>query len=212
MFPNNLSNQIKSKDRVRDVAEVFTAKIQVNDMLDLVRDYSENIEGTFLEPACGNGNFLVIILERKLQRVLELSKNPRHKSQASIEFMLIKTVSSIYGVDIMPDNIIEAHERLKGTLKNFFYENYNTRRVNDGFWKVVDWVLYQNIVVGNTLEAPAKIIFLDYGTPKKLYFKIKEFYLQKPHQDLFNETIELSKYPLTHYLDLSDLKITKNAY
>jgi hypothetical protein len=200
-------SQIKSKERVRDVAEVFTAKKQVNDMLDLVKDYSENIEGTFLEPACGNGNFLVIILERKLNRVLELSKNPRNKSQDSIEFMLIKTISSIYGVDIMQDNIEEAHERLKVTIKNFFYENYNTRKVNFGFWDSIDWVLKKNIVMGNTMTDPDKVIFLDYGSPKKLYFKIKEFYLQKPknHDNLFEESKQLNKYKLTHYLDLPKL-------
>ena len=67
--------QIKSKDRVRQVAEVFTAKKQVCDMLDLVKDLSFNPTATILEPSCGNGNFLAEVLMRKLMRVLELLKS-----------------------------------------------------------------------------------------------------------------------------------------
>jgi type I restriction-modification system DNA methylase subunit len=58
--------QIKSKDRVRDVAEVFTAKKQVKDMLDLMPNYITNYKYTVLEPSCGNGNFLIEILDRRL--------------------------------------------------------------------------------------------------------------------------------------------------
>ena len=59
-------SQIKSKERVRERGEVFTAEREVNAMLDLVKDETERIDSTFLEPACGDGNFLAEILRRKL--------------------------------------------------------------------------------------------------------------------------------------------------
>ena len=58
----DISKTIKSKERVRDLAEVFTGEKEVGAMLDLVKSHSEKIESTFLEPSCGNGNFLVAIL------------------------------------------------------------------------------------------------------------------------------------------------------
>jgi hypothetical protein len=66
------ASQIKSKDRVRDLAEVYTAEREVNAMLELLGPVNANITATYLEPACGNGNFLVAILERKLKVIREL--------------------------------------------------------------------------------------------------------------------------------------------
>ena len=66
-------SQIKSKERVADHGEVFTNEREVNAMLDLVKDESFNVESTFLEPACGDGNFLIAILDRKLRKVEELT-------------------------------------------------------------------------------------------------------------------------------------------
>ena len=67
-----VDNQIKTRNRVRDLAEVYTHEREVNAMLDLVPDtlpsaeQPENHDRTFLEPACGHGNFLMEILRRKL--------------------------------------------------------------------------------------------------------------------------------------------------
>ena len=60
-------NQIKSKKRVSDFGEVFTSEKEINAMLDLISNETDNIESTFLEPACGSGNFLTEILKRKLK-------------------------------------------------------------------------------------------------------------------------------------------------
>ena len=67
--------QVKSVDRVRDHGEVLTAKREVEAMLDLVKNESERIDSRFLEPACGDGNFLVAILERKLKTVISRYKS-----------------------------------------------------------------------------------------------------------------------------------------
>ena len=62
-------NLIKSKKRVEDHGEVFTPPWLVEKMLDLVKGETERIDARFLEPACGIGNFLVPILQRKLAAV-----------------------------------------------------------------------------------------------------------------------------------------------
>ena len=68
-----LSNQVKSKKRVADHGEVFTNEREVNAMCDLVIQETERIDSRFLEPACGDGNFLIEILKRKLNKVIFLS-------------------------------------------------------------------------------------------------------------------------------------------
>lgn len=67
--------QIKTRERVRDLAEVYTHKREVDAMLDLIPDIfpsehsPSNTDRKFLEPACGSGNFLEDILHRKLSYV-----------------------------------------------------------------------------------------------------------------------------------------------
>ena len=59
------NNLIKSKQRILEHGEVFTSEREVNSMLDLVKQETKRIESRFLEPACGDGNFLSEILNRK---------------------------------------------------------------------------------------------------------------------------------------------------
>jgi len=99
------SSQIKSKERVRDLGEVFTNEREVNAMLDLIPNIT--IEMTFLEPSCGNGNFLIEILRRKLNLV-----SKENDAQTAI----LKCYASIYGIDIMPDNVTESKQRMLDML------------------------------------------------------------------------------------------------
>ena len=92
-------SQIKSRQRVQDHGEVFTAQREVNAMLDLVKQETERIESRFLEPACGDGNFLAEILRRKLAIV---RKNYR-RSIPDFEKKSLLALSSIYGVELLPD-------------------------------------------------------------------------------------------------------------
>lgn len=87
--------------------EVFTAPREVNAMLDLVKEECDRIDSKFLEPACGDGNFLVEILRRKLA-----AANIDSRSQNEYEEFSTKAVESIYGVDIQPDNVAAARQRL----------------------------------------------------------------------------------------------------
>ena len=114
--------QIKSKERVRERGEVFTAAREVNAMLDLVKDETENIDSTFLEPACGDGNFLDEVLRRKLA----VCKKRYGKSAADYEKMSFLACTTLYGVDIMADNVARCRERLFETWEASFGTTHRT--------------------------------------------------------------------------------------
>ena len=138
-----VSDTIKSKDRVDEFGEVFTPKHIVNDMLDLVRDKSYDIDTTFLEPACGNGNFLVEILSRKL----ETSK----KDLNNFNINVIRSLCSIYAVDIQWDNVEESKARMLAIIKDD-YENTG-KVINNNLLKAFVYILDKNIIWGDTLSA-----------------------------------------------------------
>ena len=94
-------SQIKSKERVAERGEVFTAEREVNAMLDLVENECLRPDSRFLEPACGDGNFLSAILKRKLAELRRKYK----KSPRDYEKLAIVAIGSLYGVDIMNDNV-----------------------------------------------------------------------------------------------------------
>ena len=120
------NKQIKSKRRVADHGEVFTAEREVNAMLDLVKQETERIDSTFLEPACGNGNFLAVILKRKLAIIDIIGKG-----KPSIwESESIKALMSVYGVDLLPDNVEECQLRLYD-IWNDAYSKACKRECND---------------------------------------------------------------------------------
>lgn len=144
------NNQIKSRDRVREQGEVFTAEREVNAMLDLVKQETERIDSRFLEPACGNGNFLVEIIRRKLLLV--------HN-----DCELVQAVGSIYGIDIMQDNVEECRERLLGVIER----NYHA--LSGALLSTVKFILQRNILWGDALtlctpdEKKDPIIFSEWG-------------------------------------------------
>lgn len=100
--------QVKSRQRVADHGEVFTAEREVKAMCDLVKQETERIESRFLEPACGNGNFLAEVLTRKLAVV----KSRYGKSPFDYERYSVLAMTSLYGVDILEDNAEECRQRL----------------------------------------------------------------------------------------------------
>ena len=147
--------QIKSKERVRTRGEVFTAAREVNAMLDLVKDETENIDATFLEPACGTGNFLDEVLRRKLA----VCQKRYGKSAADYEKMSFLACTTLYGVDIMADNVERCRERLFETWEESF--NTEAQRHREGVEKsdfhslvarAVKTVFEKNILLGNALS------------------------------------------------------------
>lgn len=125
---------IKSKQRVKDFAEVFTPSHIVKDMCDLIPDSVwDNIESTFLEPACGNGNFLVEIYRRKL----EICKDEKDG---------LKALASIVGIDIQADNCKESRKR----LMTMFCEAFPN--ANEVCILLAAGILQNNIICGDSLK------------------------------------------------------------
>lgn len=138
--------QIKSKERVRQHGEVFTAEREVKAMCDLVKDETERIDSRFLEPACGDGNFLAEILMRKLTVV----KRKYGRSHLDYEKNAVLAASSIYGVDILLDNVIACRDRMF-TIWNKEYKAVCKSDCNDQTREAVKFILSRNIVCGNAL-------------------------------------------------------------
>lgn len=141
-----MEEQVKSKKRVADHGEVFTAEREVNAMLDLVKQETERIESRFLEPACGTGNFLVEILRRKLA----VAKRKYKRSPADYERMSFIAVTSIYGVELLQDNVDECRERLF-EIWDGEYKAVCKKDCSDECRKAVRYVLSKNILCGNAL-------------------------------------------------------------
>ena len=134
---------IKSKERVAQFGEVYTPENIVKDMLDLVKDESYRIDSTFLEPACGNGNFLVEILSRKLETAEKLDKQDYDKN-------VFIAVSSIYAIDILEDNIQESKARMLEIVKTK-YKNYTGNEIEVALIKSIVYILERNILWGDGL-------------------------------------------------------------
>lgn len=138
--------QTKSKQRIRDHGEVFTAEREVKAMCDLVKDECDRIDSRFLEPACGNGNFLTEILTRKLAAVKKLYKSNPY----DYERYAVLAITSIYGVEILADNAEECRKRLF-TLWDKEYTAVCKKSANDETREAVRYVLSKNILCGNAL-------------------------------------------------------------
>ena len=144
--------QIKSKARVADHGEVFTAKREVDAMLDLVKQETERVDSRFLEPACGDGNFVAGILRRKLVAAKKRAIPPRKKKPLPLEFekQSVIAVASIYGVDLMMDNVNACRRRLYD-IWNDEYEAICKNEADDECREAVKFILRRNIVCGNAL-------------------------------------------------------------
>lgn len=138
--------QTKSKERVREHGEVFTAEREVKAMCDLVKDETERIDSRFLEPACGDGNFLAEILKRKLAVV----RKKYAKSPLDYEKNSLLAASSIYGVDILQDNVIACRARMFD-IWNREYTAVCKKECDDQTREAVRFILSRNIVCGNAL-------------------------------------------------------------
>lgn len=128
-----MNKQVKSKKRVKEFAEVFTAEREVKAMCDLIPLSEWTIESTFLEPACGNGNFLVEIYERKLK----LCKSVKDG---------LKALASIVGIDIQADNVEESRKRLYDMFCKRFPNG------NDISKAMAIKILKNNIICGDSLK------------------------------------------------------------
>jgi len=212
----NEKKQVKSKKRVADHGEVFTNDREVNAMLDLVKHETERIDSRFLEPACGNGNFLAEVLRRKLKVVDQRYAN----NQMDWERYAVIAVSSIYGVDILEDNAQECRVRLYQIFDDLYTSHFKDKCKED-CRRSIRFLLDRNILWGDALDFtnPATkqpIVFSEWsavnGTMLKRRDYMFKFLVEKSHQfSLFNDegnpaAIDepVKDFPLIHYLKLSE--------
>lgn len=176
-----MANQVKSKERVSDHGEVFTAEREVKAMCDLVNQETERIDSRFLEPACGNGNFLAEILTRKLTIVTKKYK----RSSYDWERYSLLALGSMYGVDILKDNCEECRNRLFD-IWNSEYKNICKKDCNESTRESAKYILSLNIVCGNALslmcvdenqeDTVVPIVFSEWSFPRNDAFIYRKDY------------------------------------
>jgi hypothetical protein len=161
---------IKSKKRVADHGEVFTPAWMVEAMLNLVKDETERIDSRFLEPACGSGNFLVRVLQRKLAAVeLKFGKSDFEKRHYALLALMC-----LYGIELLADNIAECQANLLEIFAD--YLNLNE---SDDLYRAASYVLSQNLVHGDALTMRTHdgqpIKFAEWGYLGKGKFQRRDF-------------------------------------
>ncbi len=140
-------SQVKTKKRVTDHGEVFTNEREVKAMLDLVQDQCKRIDATFLEPACGDGNFLIEILTRKLHLLNKYKRDTYAYSKN-----LTIAVSSLYGVELLEDNAQACRERLYNKVEKTYPKSLKTLAEYKEVMKSIHFILQKNIVCGDALD------------------------------------------------------------
>ena len=165
-------NYVKSKQRVADHGEVFTPAWLVEAMLDLVKGETERVDSRFLEPACGSGNFLVRILQRKLSAVeLKFGKSDFEKRHYALLALMCT-----YGIELLPDNIAECRVNMLEVLAD-----YLNLKESDDLYQAASYVLLQNLVHGDALSMRTSdsqpIIFAEWGYLGKGKFQRRDFRL-----------------------------------
>ena len=212
-----MEKQVISKKRVTDHGEVLTGKREVNAMLDLVKQETERIDSRFLEPACGTGNFLAEVLERKL-RVVETRYR---KSQLEYERNSVIAVSSLYGIDILEDNVIECRKRLFDIFDQHYSNLFKEECLN-----AVKYILERNIIWGDALtlntvgKNPQPIVFSEWSPVNSSMIKRRDFAFHElldnariRETPLFSDLGEkafipepIKEYPLIHFLKVADVE------
>jgi hypothetical protein len=163
---------IKSKKRVADHGEVFTPPWLVDAMLDLIKDEAERIDSRFLEPACGSGNFLVRVLQRKLAAVqVKFGKSDFEKRHYALLGLMCT-----YGIELLEDNVAECRANMLEVLADYL----NVSEADDAY-HAASFVLSQNLVHGDALTMRTTdgepIIFAEWGYLGKGKFQRRDFRL-----------------------------------
>lgn len=163
---------IKSKKRVADHGEVFTPPWLVEKMLDLVKGETERIDSRFLEPACGSGNFLVPILQRKLAAVeAKYGKSDFEKRNHALQ-----ALTCCYGIELLADNIAEC----RANMLDVFAE-YLRLDETDELYRAASHVLSLNLVHGDAMTmkdaSGGPILIVEWGYLGRGKFQRRDFRL-----------------------------------
>ena len=153
-------NGIKDRSRVVELAEVFTPKWMVEDMLDeLPKELFKEPKSRFMEPSCGNGNFLIEILARKFEYIA--SETPKLKR----EFAIFTALASTYGIDINEQNILEARKRVWNLLELFLAKYFKEFALDARYQSALNYVIQKNFIIGDTLYGGDNIEILEFTYP-----------------------------------------------
>lgn len=173
-MPPRFDPLIKSKQRVADHGEVFTPPWLVEKMLDLVKGESERIDARFLEPACGSGNFLVPILQRKLAAV-ELNYG---KSDFERRHYALVALSCCYGIELLADNIAECRANMLDV-----FTSYLKLEDADDLYRAAAHMLSLNLIHGDAMTMRDNdgepILVVEWGYLGKGKFQRRDFRLDK---------------------------------
>lgn len=219
------SDITKSKSRVEKFGEVNTQIKEINNMLSLVNNECSRIESRFLESACGDGNFLSNIFEKKLEIVFAKNKN----DHIEFEKYAIYSLSSLYGIEIQLDNVLKTRERLLKILKSFYLERFKKDLINE-IIQSAKYILKTNIIHGDALslklanDNKKNIIFAEWSMINSTDFKRRDYtfnellaYQPMEGPNLFSDLGEqvfipspIKEYKPIHYLKIYDYFKTKS--
>ena len=219
------SDITKSKSRVEKFGEVNTQIKEINNMLSLVNNECSRIESRFLESACGDGNFLSNIFEKKLDIVFAKNKN----DHIEFEKYAIYSLSSLYGIEIQLDNVLKTRDRLLKILKSFYLERFKKDLINE-IIQSAKYILKTNIIHGDALslklanDNKKNIIFAEWSMINSTDFKRRDYtfnellaYQPMEGPNLFSDLGEqvfipspIKEYKPIHYLKIYDYFKTKS--
>ena len=212
-----MARSVNKRQRVIDHGEVFTPPGLVNDMLDLVAHECERIDSRFLEPACGDGNFLAEVLRRKLLTVDKRNALNRDKWERDA----ILAMCSLYGIDLLADNIAACRERLLKVVSDAHAARFKAPLPDDAA-RASAYILSNNIVQGDALtlrtSGDRPIVFPEWSPVNGSMLKRRDFafdhLLDHAHisnlplfSDLGKDVfvpMPVGEYPPCHYLKVSD--------
>lgn len=187
---------MRSIDRAQELGEVFTHKREVDAMLALIPDSFAELTTTFLEPACGDGNFLVEIYARKIETIRGMSTS---RPAEQVEFEILLALTSIYGIDISELNVLDAIDRLVDIA--VAAHAFLGLEPNEAFVQAATAITKSNVVIGDALNAASEIVLVDYQPLPAFRFQRVPFHLEAPDMDLFY--IPPEPLQAAHYLELS---------
>jgi len=209
----------RSRQRVIDHGEVFTPPGLVNDMLDLVAHECERIDSRFLEPACGDGNFLAEVLRRKLRTADR--NHPRNRARWERDAILC--LCSLYGIDLLPDNVAACRDRLLRIV-----DEAHTTRFKEALPQpartAAAYILSTNVIQGDALSLKAAdgqpIVFPEWSAINGMMLKRRDYtfrellgHAEMKATPLFSDLGHdvfvpqpVAGYPACHYLDIAKAK------
>ena len=212
-----MARSVTNRQRVIDHGEVFTPPNLVNRMLDLVAHECERIDSRFLEPACGDGNFLAEVLRRKLLTV----SNRNHQNRNKWERDAIHSLCSLYGIDLLEDNIAACRQRLMKVVSVAYADRFKSP-LPDDVARASAYILSKNIVQGDALtfrtSGDNPIVFSEWSPVNSSMLKRRDFaydhLLEHAHQsnlplfsdlgkDVFVPT-PIGEHSPCHYLKVAD--------